>query len=377
MKLKSLRLVPILIIVFLVFTLIGPTSPLQAGEIDLESNFVAEVADEVEEGVVMIDTKHEVEFMGPQAHPFEDDFFRYFFPEMFEDFENYQDDPPTQEGIGSGFIATEEGHIVTNEHVVEGADDILVTIKGFEEQKEAEIIWADRSLDLAVLEVDTEEKLDPIPLGNSDEIRQGDWAVAIGNPVGFEYTVTFGVISALERPIEVPTREGDLRRYQNLIQTDAAINPGNSGGPLVNIDGEVIGINTAVATHAQGIGFAIPVNEVKFALEDIREYGEVRTPWLGIYYRDVTPDIEQHFNLEDDDGIIVLDVIEGSPADEAGLQPYDVIREVDQKKIETIEDFAGMIRERSIGDELLMRVIRNGSPEIVIAELGKQPDDDF
>ncbi len=336
-------------------------------------NFIADIADDVEEGVVMIDTEREVEMMGHSPFDMEDDLFRFFFPDEFRDFD--EEDPPTREGIGSGFIVTEEGHIVTNEHVVADADEIKVTIKGYEEQKEAEVLWSDHGLDLAIIKVETEENLEPIPLGDSDQIRQGDWAVAIGNPVGFEYTVTFGVVSALERPIEVPTPEGQIRRYRNLIQTDAAINPGNSGGPLVNIEGEVIGINTAVATRAQGIGFAIPINEVKFALEDIEEYGEVRIPWLGVYYREVTPDIQQHFDLEKDTGIIILDVVEGSPADQAGLQPYDVITELDREQVETIDDFAGMIREREVGDEIMLRIIRDGVPELIVAELSQQPED--
>ncbi len=345
----------------------------QEGIEDFGQNYIADIADDVEEGVVMIDTEREVEMLGRSPFDQEDDLFRFFFPDQFEDFD--EDDPPTREGIGSGFVVTEEGHIVTNEHVIADADEIMVTIKGYEEQKEAEVLWSDYGLDLAIIKVDTEENLNPIPLGNSDEIRQGNWAVAIGNPVGFEYTVTFGVISALERPIEVPTRQGQIRRYRNLIQTDAAINPGNSGGPLVNIEGEVIGINTAVATRAQGIGFAIPINEVKFALEDIREYGEVRIPWLGVYYREVTSDIKQHFGLEDDTGIIIVDVVEGSPADEAGLQSYDVITELDREEIETIEDFAGMIREREVGDEIMLRIMRDGAPELIVAELTQQPED--
>ncbi len=339
----------------------------------IEQNFVADIADEVEEGVVMIDTERQIEIA--ERHPFEEEIFRFFFPDRYDEMPEPDDEPRTREGIGSGFIATEEGHIITNQHVVADADEIKVTIKGYEEQKDAEVVWSDYGLDLAILKVETDAELAPIPLGDSEDIRQGDWAVAIGNPVGFEYTVTLGVVSALERPIEIPTPEGQVRRYRNLIQTDAAINPGNSGGPLVNIDGEVIGINTAVATRAQGIGFAIPINEVKFALEDIREYGEVRIPWLGIYYREVTPELQDHFNLEDDTGIIVVDVFEDSPADEAGLQPYDVITELDREEIETTEQFADKIREREVGDEILLRVMRDGEPDLIPVELTNQPEE--
>ncbi|SDM08114.1 S1C family serine protease [Halarsenatibacter silvermanii] len=356
------------LMIFIAFPAAGEENPAQ-----IEQNFVADIADEVEEGVVMIDTERQIEIA--ESHPFEEEIFRFFFPDRYDEMPEPDDEPRTREGIGSGFIATEEGHIITNQHVVADADEIKVTIKGYEEQKDAEVIWSDYGLDLAILKVETDAELAPIPLGDSEDIRQGNWAVAIGNPVGFDYTVTLGVVSALERPIEIPTPEGQVRRYRNLIQTDAAINPGNSGGPLVNIDGEVIGINTAVATRAQGIGFAIPINEVKFALEDIREYGEVRIPWLGIYYREVTPELQDHFNLEDDTGIIVVDVFENSPADEAGLQPYDVITELDREEIETTEQFADKIREREVGDEILLRVMREGEPDLIPVELTNQPEE--
>lgn len=340
----------------------------QNSQLPTSDNIVADIASEVDKSTVLITTERDVEV--PEDSPYADDpFFRYFFPDRFDG-----DQPQPRQGSGSGFIVTDDNYIVTNQHVINNADRIFVTIKGEEEKLEAEVVWADQSLDLAILEVNTDMELSPVALGDSDEIRQGNWSIAIGNPFGFDHTVTVGVISALGRPIQVPTQEG-VRNYRNLIQTDAAINPGNSGGPLLNIEGEVIGINTAVATQAQGIGFAIPVNEVKFAIEDLQEFGVVKRPWLGVYYREVTQEIQQHLGLDTTDGVVVLDVIEDSPAAEAGLQPYDVILEIDQEPIENIDDLSRVIGEKEIGQEIMLRVIRDGQRELIFAEIGQRPMD--
>jgi len=332
-------------------------------------NIIADIASEVEDGVVMISTETEVD--AAREFPFRDDpFFEFFFPDR-----EFEEDPEPREGFGSGFIVTADGHVVTNEHVVANADEVKVTIKGEEESRSAEVLWADRSLDLAVLQVETDgDELSPLPLADSDEIRQGDWAIAIGNPLGFDHTVTVGVVSALGRPINVPTQEG-IRTYRNLIQTDAAINPGNSGGPLLNIDGEVIGINTAVTMRAQGIGFAIPVNEVKFALEDLQEYGEVRMPWIGIYYQQLTPEVADYLGIQAEEGIIIMDVIPGSPAEEAGLETYDVVTQFDEEPITSIDDFASMVTEQEVGNEVMLRIERDGEPQLIILEIGQRPEE--
>ncbi len=338
------------------------------------ANIIADIAQEVEYGVVNVHTEREVERVRSQSdHPFLDDpFFRHFFPDFFRDF--YRDEPPLlREGIGSGFIVTEDGYIVTNEHVINGASRINVTLKDREDKLPAEIVWKDYSLDLAVIKIDTDIELHPIPLGDSDQIRQGDWAIAIGNPLGFEHTVTIGVISALGRPIQIPTQAGEVRYHRNLIQTDAAINPGNSGGPLLNIQGEVIGINTAVAMQARGIGFAIPVNEVKFAIEDIRDYGEVRRPWIGASITDITPEVQQYFGLDTDQGVLILEVLSDSPAEEAGLQAYDVILDADRQRMEDTQQFLEFIRSREIGERVMLRIIREGEQKLLFVEIGKRP----
>ncbi|MFN2364033.1 MAG: S1C family serine protease [Halarsenatibacteraceae bacterium] len=370
---KSIKLVFVSALIF-TFVFAGAVNA-QDSMVPGSNNVVADIASEVDESVVMISTEREVSM--DRSHPFYDDpFFRYFFPDQFPEDQGNQEDqePDVREGFGSGFIVSEDGYIVTNQHVLQGSDRIYVTIKGHEEPFEAEVLWADQGLDLAIIQVDADIEFNPIPLADSDEIRQGEWAIAIGNPLGFDHTVTTGVVSALGQPIQVPTQDG-VRNYRNLIQTDAAINPGNSGGPLLNIDGEVIGINTAVATRAQGIGFAIPVNEVKFAIEDLEEHGMVQRPWLGVYYRSITQDIQDHLNLESQEGVVVLDVVRNSPAEKAGLQPYDVILEIDQEKLEEMNDLARIIGEKEIGEEIMIRVRREGQTELLFAEIDQREMD--
>ena len=367
------------IFVVLMITALSPAgfqSPVQA-EVMLEqesrTNMIAEISAQTAEAVVLVSTERDISFT--ERHPFHDDpIFRFFFPEYFRDDERGKRED-IRRGSGTGFIVDEDGYIVTNQHVIAGSDRIFVTMRGEENGLEAEVVWADSSLDLAVLKIDEPDNLTAVQLGNSDNIHQGDWAIAIGNPYGFEHTVTVGVVSALGRPIEVPTERGQIRHYSNLIQTDAAINPGNSGGPLLNIEGEVIGINTAVATRAQGIGFAIPINEVKFALEEIKEFGRVAQPWLGVYYREVTSEIREHFDLKTSSGVIVMDVIADSPAEKAGIQPYDIIREINRQEIISGEKFAEIIGSSREGERLMLRIIRDGTARILFATIEQRPAD--
>lgn len=333
------------------------------------NNVFSDIASEVDSGVVKVTSKIEVSD-GDMPYYYDEEFYEYFFGEELP-----EQQPRVREGYGSGFVVTEDGYIITNEHVVHNAKEINVTINGFEDPLPAELIWADYSLDLAILKVDVDESLNAIPLGNSSNLRPGDWTIAIGNPFGLSHTVTTGVISALERPIQVPTNRGPSRTYKNLIQTDAAINPGNSGGPLLNIDGEVIGINTAVSRRGQGIGFAIPINEVKGYIEDLKTEGEIRRPWLGIVYGPVTEKVQSYFELDNKQGVMVHEVIKDSPAEEAGLQQYDIIKEIDKKPIENIDEISEIIENNGIGETIMIKIIRDGSSEILFAEIGKKPSD--
>ncbi|MBS3810586.1 MAG: trypsin-like peptidase domain-containing protein [Halanaerobiales bacterium] len=333
-----------------------------------ESNFFANIAAEVNSGVVKVTTITKRKSSQSENELYDDPFFRYFFGDQFPDI------PENIEGYGSGFIVTEEGFIVTNEHVIHNADEIKVNLNEIEKPIEAEVIWSDYNLDLAIIKIDIEKTLKPINIGNSDNIRPGDWAIAIGNPFGFEHTVTTGVISALGRPIKIPTSQGQLRTYKNLIQTDAAINPGNSGGPLLNIKGEVIGINTAVSSQGQGIGFAIPINEVKEVIDDLKTKGEIIQPWLGVSVGQISSEVQEYFNLDSDQGVIILDVLTDSPADKAGLKTYDIIKEIDQEIINNPEDVVQKINEKEIDEKILIKVLREGETEILFARIGKKPN---
>ncbi len=337
-------------------------------------NVFADIAEKADPAIVLVKSEIKVE-SNQSPHPFFDDpFFQYFFGDQFEVPQRQR----ITEGFGSGFIVAEDGYIVTNEHVVHNAEKINVTINGFEEPVPAEIAWADFELDLAVLKINVDRKLATLQMGNSDQIRPGDWAIAIGNPLGFAHTVTTGVISALGRPISIPSREERSRYYPNLIQTDAAINPGNSGGPLLNINGEVIGINTAVSIQGQGIGFAIPVNEVKDIVKDLKEKGEIIRPWLGFSYGELSSKFkeqyQEYYRLTSLDGVIVKKVVPDSPAEKAGLQPNDIITRIDDQEIVKLNDVKKMIDLKEIGDTIKIEVIRNGHSNLVFARIGRKPD---
>lgn len=333
------------------------------------NNVFSEIASDVDSGVVKVTSKIKVTD-GKLPYYYDEEFYEYFYGEELP-----EQQPKVREGYGSGFIVTKDGYIITNEHVVHNAEEINVTINGFEDPLSAELVWSEYSLDLAILKVDVDKNLNPIPLGDSSKLRPGDWTIAIGNPFGLSHTVTTGVISALERPIQIPTNRGPSRTYKNLIQTDAAINPGNSGGPLLNIDGEVIGINTAVSRRGQGIGFAIPINEVKGYINDLKTEGEIRRPWLGIVYGPVTDKVQSYFELDNKQGVMVHEVIEDSPAEKAGLQQYDIIKEIDEKPINNIDEVSSIIENNGIGETIMIKIIRDGSSEILFAEIGKKPAD--
>jgi S1-C subfamily serine protease len=340
-----------------------------------QSNHFADIAEKVDNGVVKVTTT--VKTSGSQQLPemFNDPYFRFFFGDRFQ---MPEEQPRERQGFGSGFIVSEDGYVVTNQHVIEGADEIEVSINGREDTVVAEVAWSDFSLDLAILKIDSskiEQELTPLEMGDSEEIRPGDWAIAIGNPLGFEHTVTVGVISALGRPIQIPTDDRQVRTYQNLIQLDAAINPGNSGGPLLNNQGQVIGINTAVSRAGQGIGFAIPVNEIKDIVNELQNKGEITRPWIGIAFSEITKEVQEYFGLNNRDGVVVIEVYKDSPAEEAGLQTYDVIKEVDQQQIESTSDISEIISEKEVGEKIMFKVLRNGSAEILFGRIGDKPND--
>lgn len=365
----------VLIVISLIISVTPTVFAEQQNQNIYQTNHFADIAEKVDNGVVKVTTT--VKTSGSQQLPemFNDPYFRFFFGDRFQAPEQQ---PRERQGFGSGFIVSKDGYIVTNQHVIDGADKIEVSINGIKEPVQAEVAWSDFSLDLAILNIDSSEinkSLTPLEMGDSDQIRPGDWAIAIGNPLGFEHTVTVGVISALGRPIQIPTVDRQVRTYQNLIQLDAAINPGNSGGPLLNNQGKVIGINTAVSAAGQGIGFAIPVNEIKDIVNELQNTGEVTRPWLGIAFSEITKEVQEYFSLDNQDGAVVIEVYEDSPAEKAGLKSYDIIKEIDQKSVESTSDVSEMIKNKAVGDKIMFKVIRNGQSKIILGRIGEKPND--
>lgn len=323
-----------------------------------------------------------VETQEPWRETNPQDPFSYFFDFWFNDpFGSRQ--PSQRTSAGTGFIIDESGIVLTNQHVVgnhgeEQTITVVVDAPGLEREYEAEIIGSDTNLDLAVLRIinEDEQTFPIIPLGDSDSTRVGEWTIAIGNPYGraFEHTVTVGVLSAKGREISVYNSEtGRPQIYENLMQTDAAINQGNSGGPLLNIKGEVIGINTAVHAQAQGIGFAIPINVAKEVLDELITTGGVSKTWLGIYPRDITPTLAEQLRLPDQKGVAVLDVVQESPAAEAGLQAWDVIRRINDQDIFTTDELHKELAKYEPGDEIIITVLRGGEMLIITVTVGNMP----
>jgi len=322
---------------------------------------IADMVDRISPAVVNINTVVEKEVA---YDPFwSDPFFRRFFGGQLE-----LPGTQIQQGIGTGFIISSDGYIITNEHVVASAKKISVTIMGISEPVPAQVVGSDHDLDLAVLKVNAGKELPAVTLGDSSALRVGEWVVAIGNPYGLDHTVTVGVVSALGRPVTI-----EDRLYRNLIQTDAAINPGNSGGPLLNLAGQVIGINTAVNAQAQGIGFAIPINTAKEVLDELINKGKISRPWLGIYMQELTPEIARYFNLPDTQGVIISEVVKGSPAARAGLKAYDVIRKIDGEAVADLDALVNNIQKHKVGDRITLEIVRSGKVLQVPVLLGEKP----
>jgi serine protease Do len=274
------------------------------------------------------------------------------FGEMFKDFENQQPKERKASALGSGFIIKESGIVITNNHVIANAEDILVRV-GDKEYK-AKLVGADPYMDVAVLKMETKDKFKPVKFGDSDLARVGDWAVAIGNPFGLGGTVTAGIISARNRDI-------NLTRYDDFIQTDASINQGNSGGPLFNLKGEVIGINTAILGQGGsiGIGFAIPSNAASNVIDQLIEFGETTRGWLGVRIQEVTKEIAEVEKLKKPQGALVASVGENSPADKAGIKAGDIILEFDEKKIDTMRTLPKVVANTKVGKKVQLKIWRN------------------
>jgi serine protease Do len=292
-----------------------------------------------------------------------DQFFRQFFGNQLP----IPGGSESRRGLGSGFVINKDGYILTNYHVIEGVDSIDVFLVDSEEPTQAQVVGADPELDLAVLKIPADPNLPVLNMGDSDQIQVGDWSIAIGNPYGLDHTVTVGVISAKQRPLNI-----GHARFKNLLQTDASINPGNSGGPLLNLQGEVIGINTAINAQAQGIGFAIPINTVKEVLTELMTEGKVVRPWLGISVQDVTPEIANYFKINVEDGVIVGYVAAGSPAEKGGIIQGDVIVELNREKIQNSTQLVERIAQEKVGETVDLLVIRGGEFKKLSVTIGEK-----
>jgi serine protease Do len=311
----------------------------------------SDLAEKVRAGVVNIQVVKKIEPAGFQnfpGNPFGD---RNPFGEFFGPFGGNRPER-RQQGVGSGFVMSREGYILTNNHVVEDADQIKVKLAGGKEL-DGKVVGRDPKTDLALVKIEGSPDLQPLALGDSDALKVGNWVVAVGSPFGLEQTVTAGIVSAKGRVI-------GSGPYDNFIQTDASINPGNSGGPLINMQGEVVGINTAIIASGQGIGFAIPVNMAKEIAIQLQKKGHVTRGLLGVSIQDVTPELAKSFGLKENRGALVAQVVSGGPAEKGGIEQGDVIMEFDGKKVADSKDLPRIVAATPVGKTVTVKVLRDG-----------------
>jgi serine protease Do len=347
----------------------------ETGELVTLQNAFVQIAKAVKPSVVQITTEKTVTLR--YWDPFGD--FEGLFRSPFEDFFNAprrQQQPRTferkQQGLGSGFIVDEEGYIITNNHVISGVDKIFVKLQDDDHNYKAEVVGTDPKTDLSLIKIDGKKLLPAVRLGDSDKIQPGEWVMAIGNPMGLSATITVGIVSAKGR-----TGFG-ITQYEDFIQTDAAINPGNSGGPLVNINAEVVGINTFIVSPqvAENLGFAIPVNIAKQIFSQLKEQGRVVRGYLGVYLQPLDEELSKSFNLKDMRGALVADVIPDTPAEKAGIQEGDIILEFDGKDISDVKDLQMKVAGTAVGKKIPVVVWRNGKKIALTMVIGEMPSEE-
>ncbi len=297
-------------------------------------------------------------FQNKNRDPMEEFFNRFFGEEKQREFKH--------RSLGSGFFIDKAGFIVTNNHVIEDADKIEVILKSGK-KFEAEIIGRDPNTDIAIIKIEAKDVFPAVTLGNSDSLEVGQWVVAIGSPFGLEQTVTAGIVSAKGRVI-------GSGPYDDFIQTDASINPGNSGGPLINMKGRVVGINTAIISGGQGIGFAIPINMAKGIFQQLRKHGEVTRGWLGVVIQDLSEELAGYYGIKSKKGVIITEAVPDDPADKAGIKAEDIILKVNGRKVETSRDLTKMIAGTSVGKKIKILVLRKGEKKEFTVKIAKRPD---
>lgn len=335
-------------------------------------NFIAEAVKQVGPAVVRIDAARTV--ANRIVDPFQAPFFRRFFGDEFPEEEQ------VERGTGSGFILSADGQLVTNAHVVSGAETVTVTLKDGR-TFEGQVVGADPITDVAVIKIDATD-LPTVTLGSSEELIPGQWAIAIGNPLGLDNTVTAGIISAIDRS---SSQVGVPDKRVRFIQTDAAINPGNSGGPLLDDQGRVIGINTAIRADAQGLGFAIPIETASRIADQLFTNGEVQHPYIGIQMVDLTPetraqlseDASLELEIDEDEGVLILRVMNGTPAEQANLQKGDVIHKVNGTDVTSASEVQEQVEQSRIGDLLEIEINRGGEQLVIELRPTTLPVEEF
>ena len=336
--------------------------------IEIPQNYVSKVVQEVGNSVVRIDASRTVATNIPPM--FNDPFFRQFFGSQIPNVPQER----VQRGFGSGFIVSSDGLILTNAHVVDNSDEVNVTLKDGRTY-EGEVMGTDSLTDVAVIKIEAEE-LPAVTFADSETLQPGEWAIAIGNPLGLDNTVTTGIVSATGRS---SAQVGIADKRVSFIQTDAAINPGNSGGPLLNARGQVIGINTAIIQNAQGLGFAIPVNTARDIAEELIAKGKVEHPYLGIQMAGITPELRQqlkarsNIDLGTDKGVLIVDVVPNSPASQAGLRSGDVILEIADTSVSQADEVQKAVSKVEVNSDVVLRVRRNGKPQNIKVRVGVLP----
>jgi len=357
---KKLKTIFISILFFCSFNLSSNSQNTPGSFADLAERLMPSVVN-ISTTQTVVTSTNPFPFQFPPGSPFED---------MFKEFGTPQERQST--ALGSGFIIDQKGIVVTNNHVIQDAEDIIVRVNGDKEFK-AKVIGADPLSDIAVLQLDTKEKFTPVKFGDSDKARIGDWVIAIGNPFGLGGTVTSGIISARNRSI-------GLSRYEDYIQTDASINSGNSGGPLFDMNGDVIGINTAILGRngSIGIGFSIPSNSAKIVIDQLIKFGETKRGWLGVRIQDVTKEIAEVEKLDEPRGALVASVAPNSPSEKAGVKAGDIILEFNGEKIQEMKQLPIIVARTEVGKNVKVKIWRDKKEITKIIKLGRlETSEDF
>ncbi len=357
---KKIKIIILSILFSLSISIQSNSKPVPESFADLAEKLMPSVVN-ISTSTTVVSKNNPLPFQFPPGSPFED---------MFKEFGTPQERKSA--ALGSGFIIDQKGIVITNNHVIQDADDIIVRVNGDQEFK-AKVLGADPLMDIAVLQLETDEKFIPVAFGDSDKARIGDWVIAIGNPFGLGGTVTAGIISARNRSI-------GLSRYEDFIQTDASINSGNSGGPLFDMDGNVIGINTAILGRngSIGIGFSIPSNSAQLVINQLLEFGETKRGWLGVRIQDVTKEIADVEKLDKPRGALVASVAENSPSEKAGIKSGDIILEFNGKKINQMKELPTIVAKTQVGKNVEVKIWRDKKAIIKNVILGRlETSEDF